>query len=177
MFETKRLVIRLMEERDLETVRQLHNEESTLNKLSDPFHVTWEEQVLWFQSLSKSRKNRRYVLEHKDSERLCGIIRLDDIDLINRSATIGADIEPAFRGNGLAKEAYNRILNYLFKDLGLNRLQLVTMESNKVALSLYVNLGFQQEGRLREGIYRAGKYSDLLLMSLLEKEWISEEAN
>jgi len=104
VFESDRLVIRLMEEKDIEEARQLHNEESTLNRLTDPFHVSQEEQQLWFKRMSTSRKSRRYVLEHKESGKICGIIRLDEIDTVNRSASIGADVNPSFRNQGYATE-------------------------------------------------------------------------
>lgn len=172
MFETSRLYIRLMEGRDIEFVRRLHNEESTLNKLTDPFHVSQEEQELWFNSLSKSRKSRRYILIEKESDEICGIIRIDDLDLTNRSATVGADVDLRFRRQGLASEAYERIINYLFNDLGLHRLQLVTLITNDIALKLYQKLGFQQEGVIRESIYRNGEFNDLILMGLLQSEWL-----
>lgn len=172
MFETERLQIRLMEERDIEKIRKLHNHEATLNWLTDPFHISAEEQVLWFRAISTSRKTRRYVLEHKNSSDLCGVIRLDDIDLSNRSATIGADIDPQYRRLGLAFEAYHKIITYLFNDFGLNRLQLLTMESNLKAIALYSKLGFNHEGTLRKAVFREGQYVDLLLMSLLADEWI-----
>lgn len=172
MFETTHLIIRLMEENDIEFVRQLHNQESTLNKLTDPFHVSREEQVLWFQSLSKSRKSRRYVLIEKKSREICGIIRIDDLDLANRSATVGADIDLRFRRQGLATEAYRLIIEYLFNSLGLHRLQLVTLETNEIALGLYEKLGFQKEGIIRDSIYRDGKFNNLILMGLLQSEWL-----
>jgi len=171
VFESDRLVIRLMEEKDIEEARQLHNEESTLNRLTDPFHVSQEEQQLWFKRMSTSRKSRRYVLEHKESGKICGIIRLDEIDTVNRSASIGADVNPSFRNQGYATEAYVKVIDYLFSTLGLHRLQLVTLESNEIAIGLYTKIGFKREGKLREAVFRDGNFVDLISMGLLDSEW------
>lgn len=174
MFETDRLIIRLMEEKDIEEVRQIHNDESTLKRLSDPFHVSKEEQLVWFRKISTSRNSRRFVLVLKESGELCGIFRIDDLDLANRSATIGADIKLTFRNQGYATEAYRKIIDYLFLSVGLHRLQLLTLESNEKALKLYLKLGFSIEGKYREAIFRDGDFVNLVLMGLLNKEWVKK---
>ena len=105
MLFSNRLCVRLMEVQDLEKARLLHNEESTLNRLSDPFHVSQEEQVEWFRNLSKSRKQRRYSIITLVDDELVGVIRIDQIDLVNQSCEIGADVIPSMRGQGIAYEA------------------------------------------------------------------------
>jgi len=172
MLETDRLKIRLMEEKDLELVRRLHNEFETLLYLSDPFHVSQEEQIVWFKKLSSNRHSRRYIIELKPSNLICGIIRLDRIDLINKSSEIGADIASSHRRLGIAFEAYTVFINYLFLTLGLNRLSLVTLSTNEPARTLYKKLGFQEEGIQRQAIFRNGEYQDLIMMSLIAQDRI-----
>lgn len=172
MLETNRLQIRLMEESDLETVRQIHNQSETIFFLSDPFHVSEEEQVQWFKRLSLSRSSRRYVIQSKDLNVICGVIRLDRIDHTNKSLEIGADVSKDYRRRGIALEAYGCILQYVFSSLGMNRVSLVTLASNVAAKSLYKRLGFKIEGKQRKAIFRNGKYEDLIMMSLLSNEFI-----
>lgn len=173
MIETARLEIRLLEKRDLESARHLHNEYSTLNMLTDPFHVSQEEQLVWFENLSKNRQSRRYVICSKESDEFYGVIRLDRIDMINRNAEVGADIHPKYRKRGIATEAYVGFIDYLFNVLGLHRLQLVTRVSNHPAISLYQKIGFRIEGTLKDAILRENQFQDLLLMSLVATEWSS----
>lgn len=174
MIQTKRLEIRLLESKDLEYARLLHNESSTLNMLTDPFHVTQEEQAVWFENLSKSRTSRRYAICLKDSGNICGIIRLDRIDTVNNNAEIGADIDPNYRQKGIATEAYIGLIDYLFNTLGLHRLQLLTRTTNHPAISLYKKIGFQVEGTLRESIFREKIFQDLYIMSLISTDWTTE---
>jgi len=171
MLDTMRLEIRLIEAKDLEFARVLHNERSTLNMLTDPFHVSREEQLEWFNNLSKSRISRRYAIIEKESGTFCGIIRIDRIDMVNKNAEIGADISPDYRNRGYAFEAYTEVIQYLFHHLGLHRLQLLTRSNNSPAIALYKKLGFIEEGVLREALFRDNQYSNLILMSLLSADW------
>jgi len=164
LFRTERLFIRLIEEEDLESLRVLHNDEETLRWLTDIFHVTKEEQHAWFIKMSASRNVRRYVAINKELNQIIGVARLDEIDLVNKSALIGVDISAEFRRQGFAYELYNCLMDYAFNSLNLHRLSLVTLESNVGAQELYLKLGFKQEGILTEAILRNGNYANLICM-------------
>lgn len=170
---TERLVIRIMEIEDVEDARVLHNDDSTLKALSDISHVTQESQMAWFKAISVSKSSRRYVARLKSDHSFVGIFRIDRLDLWNRSAFVGADVVPSCRGKGYATEMFIYFLDYLFNQCGLHRLALVTLETNVPAINLYLKLGFVEEGRERQAIYREGKFVDLLSMGLLAKEWRS----
>jgi RimJ/RimL family protein N-acetyltransferase len=166
-----------MEESDIEIVRKIHNDSGVIGFLSDPVHVTQEEQKQWFKSLSLSRSSRRYVIVLKLTQEICGVIRIEKIDQINKSAEVGIDIDPPRHRQGIAYEAYLVLMDFLFKDQGMNRLNLVTLRNNIPAISLYQKLGFQVEGILRRAIFRNGEYTDLLLMSILAEEWSEMRSN
>lgn len=170
-FELNRLIINLLERKDLEKARQLHNESSTLYKLSDVDHVSEIEQEKWFESLSLSKKSRRYVVKELSSLDFVGVVRVDQIDLNNRSVCVGLDITPEKRGMGYATEVYDWILEYFFNQKGMNRIYLATLETNNIALNLYKKLGFKVEGVSRSAIYRDGRFLDLIWMSLLQSEF------
>jgi RimJ/RimL family protein N-acetyltransferase len=168
---TRRLSIRLLERRDIEAARVLHNDDSTLRNLTDITHVSELQQEGWFQSVSTSRSSRRYVARRLDDDTFVGVFRVDRLDPWNRSAYIGADVAREKRGQGYASEMYGYFLEYLFDHCGMHRLGLETMASNATALGLYLKLGFREEGRSREAIFRHGRFHDLVMMGLLEHEW------
>jgi len=162
--------LRIMERRDIEAVRKLHNDASVLLNLTDVRHVSETEQDGWFERISSSRTSRRYVVEDSETGAFVGLFRLDRLDLQNRGAWVGLDIVAEQRGRGHAKAAFRVMMTYLFDQLGLHRLSLVTLETNLVAINLYRSLGFQEEGRLREAIWRNGTFVDLLQFGLLRGE-------
>ena len=168
---SERLYINIMEFVDIEDMRKLHNEESTLYQLSDINHISQEQQLSWFKRISLSENSKRYVARLKSNKEFIGIFRIDNIDNINRNANVGADIVPNHRGKGYAKELFNYFFDYLFNQRGFHRLSLVTLETNEKALGLYKYLGFKKEGKLREAIFRNGKFIDLVCMSKLSREF------
>jgi RimJ/RimL family protein N-acetyltransferase len=168
---TQRLIIRLLERRDIEDARVLHNEDATLARLTDIQHVSELQQDAWFQAISVSRTARRYVARRRTDDAFVGVFRIDRLDLINRNAYVGADVTPALRGQGHAGEMFEYFLAYLFDQYGLHRVSLVTLATNSPALSLYRKLGFVEEGRERQAIFRNGRFQDLIAMGLLADEW------
>ncbi len=165
------LIIRILEERDLEAARNLHNDDSVLLLLTDIRHISQLEQDSWYESISRSRTSRRYSILLEETGEFVGLFRLDHLDLQNRSAMVGLDIAQTFRGRGYAQIIYRYLLNYLFGQMGLNRLALVTLETNQPAIELYRSIGFVEEGRARQAIWRDGGFRDLIHFGLLCEEY------
>ena len=173
---TERLIIRLMERRDLEDMRVMHNSDDVLMKLTDPTHVSEMQQEAWFNSASTSRSSKRYVARLRGSDEFVGMFRIDMIDFINGNAFVGCDIAPSKQGQGYATEFYRHILDYLFEGCRLHRVELVTLQDNDKAQNLYKKLGFVVEGERRQAIFRDGTYKNLVAMGLLASEWVSAKS-
>ena len=166
-----RLLIRVMERQDLDFARRLHNDDSTLLQLSHVEHVSEVQQEAWFQTISTSKNSKRYTILDSGSGDFIGIFRVDNLDFVNSSVCVGLDIAPDKRGKSYAKEIYRYFLDYYFLHCGMHRIYLAVLATNDVARSLYIALGFQEEGIHREAIYRGGEYIDLIWMSILRGEF------
>lgn len=170
MFTTENLVIRLIEEIDIEEARHLHNISSTINNLTNPEHISVVQQQEWFKAISTSRTSRRYILRDRTTSMFVGMFRVDMVDNVNKSVMVGLDIVPDFRGRGLSYETYECFLQYYFNTCGFNRVYLLVLETNEKAIHIYKKLGFVEEGRQRKAIFRGGKYVDYIMMSILRQE-------
>lgn len=164
------LSIRLMEKSDIEDVRTLHNDESVLRQLTDPRPVSEVQQVAWFEALSRSQSSQRYVVRNSVNGYLIGVFRVDNIDHINKSVMVGLDIAPTYRGRGISYQVYGHFIDHFFKGVGMNRIYLYVLESNDVAHHIYEKLGFEEEGRQRQAVFRGGCYVDYIMMSLLKAD-------
>jgi diamine N-acetyltransferase len=170
MFEHEHLAIRNVEERDLEAMRLLRNDPSTWTMLTEIGMIDVEAQRQWFQRLGSAQDRRYYVICDADHD-FIGIVRTDEIDRLNRSIRIGADIVPALRGRGYGSRLYRLLLAYCFDQLNMHRVWLAVLDTNDRAHALYEKQGFRVEGRFRDAVFRDGSYRDYIIMSILEHEY------
>ena len=71
-------------------------------------------------------------------------------------------------------EAIQAVLEYGFKEMGLNRIQALVMPGNTGSIRMLEKLGFVIDGRLREYEKWGSKgLVDLYLLALLRKTWVS----
>ncbi len=101
-----------------------------------------------------------------------GSVGLHSIEWTNRCAEFGIFIgNKAYWNNGYGTEATRLTLRHGFETLNLNRIYLYVFETNPRAIHVYEKCGFVHEGKLRQSMYRNGRYIDTLLMSMLRTEW------
>ena len=74
-------------------------------------------------------------------------------------------------GKGLGTDAMQTLVAWGFYTLNLNRVQLRVFADNERAIRSYQKVGFQIEGRLRQGNYANGAYRDVLYMGVLREDW------
>lgn len=178
MFWHNDLGFRPVEKKDLELLRQLRNDPSTWIYLSDVTQISPEMQERWFEGLTKA-KDKAYFAVFKEQRSFpvsfegdfLGMIRTDELDHNNRSIRVGCDIVPAERGKGYGTKTFEAILKFCFDHMGMHRVWLLTLEDNAVAIKLYKKVGFQEEGRNRQAMWRNGKWRDYIVMSILEDEY------
>lgn len=166
-----KFTFRDIEKQDIEWARLLHNDSEVLSMLTDPSIVSPEQQIEWFKKLRKSESSRRLVVEDEYMNKV-GLIRLDQIDYHNLNVCVGMDICKEFRGQGYAKPIYKELFKYLFDKEFFNRLWLLVAEYNTKAYSIYKALGFKEEGRHRQALYKNSKFFDYVLMGLLKEEYV-----
>jgi len=172
MFRYESIAMRPVEAGDLEAMRRLRNDPSTWQYLSDATLISTEMQLRWFDNNSRSLDDRYYAIILPDeSNRFIGIVRTDEIDYKNRSIRVGLDIVPEERGKGYGTLGFQMIFRYFFNYHSFRRLWLCVLEDNEIAKKLYKSAGFIEEGRLRQAIWRDGRWKDYIIMSILEDEY------
>ncbi len=169
-FEHDHLRLRPVEERDLAQIAALRNDRDTWAWLGDPRPLFESDQKAWFSSIG-SRSGRFYFVASYPGHPFVGMVRMDELDLINRSIRIGADVIPELRGKGFGARIFGTVLRYCFLELGVHRVWLAVLETNQRAIGLYRKTGFKDEGSWREAVFRGGKFVDYNLMSVLDHEW------
>lgn len=78
---------------------------------------------------------------------------------------LGIAVKKGYRRIGIGKELMKTLIDESRK-AGLKVLVLEVFDSNKVAKGLYAKTGFKDAGRIPKGVFKKGRYIDLLRMTL-----------
>jgi len=108
------------------------------------------------------------VLDNK----MIGTFGVTDINSNAKSAQVGYGISPDYWWKGYFTQALSLVLEHCFVTMELNRISAVTETGNKGSIGGLRNLGFVQEGVLRQ-YYRKldGTYRDAVLLSILKEDY------
>ncbi len=119
-----------------------------------------------------------FLIQRLEDDRNIGLIDLSGFNWTVRNAWVGIGIgERDLWGKGYGTDAMRILLRYAFMELNLNRVSLNVFEVNPRGIASYKKAGFQEEGRMREVLLKAGKRVDLIFMSVLRDEWMQIQKN
>ncbi len=133
-----------------------------------------KELKLYIIDLFNNRNGFRWGIELKEEDALigsCGYYKW--VKPEGRQAEIGYDLDPEYWGRGIMTEALTAIVEFGFRRMRLNRIELLALPHNRNSIRLARRLGFVREGRMREhGMDERGRPADDVLFSLLKRDWL-----
>lgn len=118
----------------------------------------------------KQGENMHLAIVNDEDEYL-GTISLKNINIEYRSAEFAISLRKKARGQGVAAEATELLLEKGFEEMGLHRVYLTVLADNIAAIKFYEKCGFTYEGELRDHIFKNGKYVSWKLYGMLEDEY------
>jgi RimJ/RimL family protein N-acetyltransferase len=138
--------------------------------------MTTEEIEHFFHSRLLSPEALAYAIHVRDDDRLIGLTTFSSLDADNGSALFHITIgEPDAWGKGYGTDTVRVMVRHAFRSLGLHRVALSVFSFNERAIRAYEKVGFRVEGRLREAIWRDGRYWDEVQMGVLRDEWLRRD--
>jgi ribosomal-protein-serine acetyltransferase len=141
----------------------------------------------WVDSTASPADIRRFIQRTKDqflanqgpqaairvNGRIVGTIGCHPIDWANRLCSIGYWLQSTEQGQGLMTRCCTALIDYLFEDLGLNRVVIQCGAGNMKSCAIPRRLGFTCEGVLRQAEWVNDHWVDLIVWGLLRDEWSS----
>lgn len=106
---------------------------------------------------------------------LTGVVSCNEIDWVRRVATLGYWLGEQFQGKGLVTQACRAIIDYLFKERKLNRIEINVAADNLKSRAVPERLGFVQEGVLRQRYFVKSHFVDGIVYGFLASDWQSEK--
>lgn len=142
------VIIKETNENDLQDLQRLWNNGEVMRSVGYPEGLgqTFAEMTLWYNNIVESYKANHYVILNKDHD-FCGEIFYRK-DPEHKRAGLDIKILPETQGNGLATEALELFIDYIFKNE--EEIEVVwtePAEENKAARRLYTRVGLQEKER------------------------------
>ena len=103
--------------------------------------------------------------------KLVGVVGLHEIDGTDKHTDIHYWLAEAHQGKGLVTRSCRAVLDHAFNDLGLNRIEIHCDPENLRSRAIPENLGFTQEGILRQRVWKNDRFTDLMVYGMLATEW------
>jgi RimJ/RimL family protein N-acetyltransferase len=175
MLVSKRVRLRAVEREDLPRFQRWLNDEEVYAGLTIYLPLSLVDEEKWFEDMTKAPAD-----EHLLAIEICqgdawvpvGSCGFHNVDHRVRSAEVVIFIgEKPYWNQGYGTQVMRMFLRHGFDTLNLNRIYLRVFETNLRAIRSYERAGFLHEGRMRQAMYRNGRYIDVLLMSVLRQEW------
>lgn len=94
-----------------------------------------------------------------------------------RIASIGISISHLYQKQGFAKEALQGILDFLFYQKKIHRVEEIVDADNIASIQLLKSLGFRLEGHFVENIFFKGKWGSEFQYAILRREWVDEPSS
>lgn len=146
-----------------------NDEETTKNLQKHYYPNTVEKQLAFYETLIKDNsKIQLMVIEKDNPDMVIGTASIQKIDFINSNADISLVVgEEEARDLKRAEEVMYLMIRHAFNTLNLHKVTVGYIDNLKFwGMFLMKRFGFEQEGELKEHMYKDGVYHNVILLGL-----------
>jgi len=167
----KKIYLRGLEEQDLENLRKwLCDSEITKLLFQGERPLNLDHMKQEFQTKINDDSEIVFAIMTKSNNKHIGWAGIYDINRSSRNAEVRFFIgDKKYWKMGLATDAVSLLIDYAFNKLNLHRIFGGSNIENKGSVKVFKKLKFKQEGIIKEGHFRNGKYYDLVTFGLINK--------
>ena len=171
MIRGRRCALRTVREADLPALYLLINDRSLQGDyLALPMRSEPSFRKEFFETGFLGDTRGRFLVTGLDDDRLLGTVVYFNVNYMDGFELGYQLFDAAARNRGLMSEAVAMVVDYLFGQHKINRLQIVTAPDNEPSKRLASKCGFRLEGTLRGNVFEHGRNRDSLLYSLLRAD-------
>ncbi|MDF2591249.1 MAG: acetyltransferase [Clostridia bacterium] len=142
-----------------------------------PYPILLHEEEKWFESITSQSDRYMFAIETIEDNRFIGGCSINSIDWKNSVATVGIFIgHKDYWGHGYGNDAMNILISFIFNQMNINKIRLISYSFNKRAIKSFEKCGFVIEGILRKEVFKDGIYYDKIAMGILREEFLKNMA-
>ncbi len=148
----------------------INDPEVTKNLASFNHNITREEEKQFLERLLASETDKVFSIENEKHEYI-GQVGINNIYWPARNGRLGLIIKKEHQNKGYATLSINRVLEIAFNDLQLNKIWAIFYVTNSKMKHITENIGFKQEGLLRQEYFHNESYHDMIRSAVLKQDW------
>ena len=176
ILETNRLVLRPATPDDAPAVFDYASNPNVTRFTVFETHRTLDDSRWFVNEYVRSRYTCKepdpYAITFKeDQARMVGALGAHWVSQPNGTMEMGYAIAEPYWGRGLIAEAATALIRFVFTEYAVERLQARVIAGNDASERVLAKLGFTREGVLRSSLFRRAEWHDLIMYSLLRREW------
>jgi RimJ/RimL family protein N-acetyltransferase len=131
----------------------------------------FERFIEWAQNERRAGRYICFAVVPKGYDVAIGIFQVRQVDRRFEAGEWGAAIGSQFWGTGIFAAAADLLFDFLFDQVGLQRLEARALVQNGRANGAARKMGSVPEGVARKALRCGGRYQDQLMWSLLAEDW------
>ncbi len=171
--ETERFILRQVKESDYSYIYDIYSEEEAVKYQQTNPMTTIEQAKKSVEAFLKGFNEKRFIrwcIAEKETDKVIGLITLNNFDKNNSSATIGYMLNKKYWRKNIMSEAGEKVINYGFKTSNLHRIEASIHPDNIASIKLCSKLGFEREGLRKESAYNIAidGYEDRLIFGVIK---------
>lgn len=173
LIETARLKLRPLTYTDAQDIYEIFSDKQVMQFYDLlPFESIEraKEQINFFTEGFEKKRMIRWGIELKENVKLigtCGFFAFNEDAL---KAELGYELNSSYQGKGLMSEAVTAVLDFLFDNSSVNRVEAYIEPQNTSSQKLAEKLGFTKEGTLRQYERCRGELIDICVYGLLRSD-------
>ncbi|MFY4776769.1 GNAT family N-acetyltransferase [Metabacillus sp. RGM 3146] len=169
LLETNRLYLREITQEDKDRLFEIFSKEEVITFygmeiMSQPADA--EKLISKFKEGYASGTSIRWGITTRETGVLIGTIGFHNWSKIHCRAEAGYEIHPDYWRRGYASESLKAAIQYGYSSLNLHRIGATVRPENLASLMLLKNMGFEEEGILKDYQYSGGNFYDLMMLSI-----------
>ena len=153
----------------IKAVREIRNQESVRKSMYTEHEITLNEHLSWLEQLQSDKSQIVFVVLMDG--KVSGIVSVNEIDRLHLKSDWAFYLDANARG-GLGSVLEFNLINFVFDELGLEKLNCEVIETNEVIINLHKKFGFVEEGLRRENIIKNQNRIGVCFLGLTKSDWL-----
>ena len=173
---TERLILREINQGDVESIYKILSNTEVIKH--DSFELFTnieqaEDMIKWFSDQYEQKKAIFWGICLKNEVEIIGFCR-SKIEIPKVRADLGYGLSREYWNMGIMTETVGLLIDFTFNTIDVNRIEATVATENYASIRVLEKCGFIKEGILRERSCFRGSYRDMVMLSLLKKEYCVE---